>query len=214
MSGAHTSEKRWYRNQNPNGNEGLSNKVQEISEQVLAALMHGEEAYQEMLELVAFINGTDQDLADQLFLEKWQARKGPGTQAVVEVDVAAGVVSSPVVTEAGSGYISGDAYTLFLITSAGGGDGLAELTYDVVDGSVTNVTVAAGGSTYDNGTGVAVTDFHAPENPVAETQASATELEMVLDAKAAVTSIHELYQALTNQAVAQEDRISDLRRMS
>ena len=214
MSGAHTSSKRWYRTQTAEVNFGVSDKVQEICKEVLKALLHGEESYQEMLELVAFINGTDQDLADQLFKEVWQARTQPGTQAVLEVDVVAGVVSNPVVTEAGSGYSDRVASTVLLATTAGGGDGLAELTYDVINGAITNVTVSAGGSTYGNGTGVAVTDFPAPSLEVPETEANATELGMVVDAKAAVTSIHELYQALTNQTVSQEDRISALRRMS
>ena len=214
MSGAHTSSKRWYRSQTAEVNLGISDEVQEICQEVLQALLHGEESYQEMLELVAFINGTDQDLADQLFKEIWQARTQPGTQAVLEVDVVAGIVSNPVVTEAGSGYIEGVGRTILLGTTAGGGNGMAELTYDVVAGSIANVTVSAGGATYDNGTGVAVTDFSVPQNQVPETEANATELGMVVDAKAAVTSIHELYQALTNQTVSQEDRMSALRRMS
>jgi hypothetical protein len=214
MSGAHTSEKRWYQDQNPNGNAGLSLRVQQISQKVLEALLDGEEAYKEMLELVAFINGTDQDLADQLFLEKWQARGVAGEQAVIEVDVTSGEVSNPVITTAGTGYSDGTGYSVVLAASAGGGDGLATLIYNVIGGAVTSVIVSVAGSTYDDGTGIVVTEMPLPQNQVPETEANATELNMVVDAKAAVTSIHELYQALTNQTVAQEDRIAALRRMS
>ena len=132
MSGAHTSEKRWYRNQNVNGNDSIADRVQSISKTVLVALLEGEEAYQEMLELNAFAGGTTQLLADQLFFEKWSVRE-----------------PDPV-----------------------GDPG------------------------------------------VFETEANAAELAMVTDATAAVTSIHELYLALTNTAIAQENRIADLRRMS
>ena len=132
MSGAHTSEKRWYRNSNPNGNESVSDKVQAISQNLLNALNQGEEAFQEMNEMMAFAGGTAQLLADQLFTEQWTDRE-----------------SDPV------------------------------------------------------------------GNPgVFDTEANAKELGMTTDAIAAVTSIHELYQALTNVAVSQEDRQADLRRMS
>lgn len=132
MAGAHTSEKRWYRNQNPQGNESIADQVQRISKNVLTALQEGEQAFEEMLELNAFAGGTTQLLADQLFLEKWTGRE-----------------SDP---EGSPG--------------------------------------------------------------VFDTEANALEVSMVADATAAVTSIHELYQAMTNTAVAQEDRIADLRRMS
>lgn len=132
MSGAHTSEKRWYRNQNPEGNESVATQVQAISKNILSALNEGEEAFQEMNEMNTFAGGTPQLLADQLFLEKWTGRE-----------------SDPV-----------------------GAPG------------------------------------------VLDTQANATELGMVTDAIAAVTSVHELYQALTNVLVTQQDRLADLRRMS
>ena len=46
--------------------------------------------------------------------------------------------------------------------------------------------------------------------------ASATqeEIDKVADLKAAMTSLHELYQALNNTAIATEDRAAKLRRMS
>jgi len=132
MSGAHTSEKRWYRNTNPNGNESVADRVQSIAKNLLVALNEGEESFQEMQELMAFAGGTPQLLADQLFKEIWENRES-------DPEGAPGVF---------------------------------------------------------------------------DTAANATELAMVNDAVAAVTSIHELYQALTNQVVAQEDRLADLRRMS
>lgn len=48
---------------------------------------------------------------------------------------------------------------------------------------------------------------------VFETEANAAEVAKAQDAIDAMTSLHELYQAATNVAVAQEDRILDLRRM-
>ena len=47
-----------------------------------------------------------------------------------------------------------------------------------------------------------------------ETQANAEEVAKVQDAIDAMTAIHELFQAATNVAVTQKDRIADLRRMS
>lgn len=128
MSGAHTSEKRWYRNQNPNGNMSVADKVQDAGGNVISALEAAESMYGEMQELFAFAGGTMQLLADQLFKEKWSVRET------------------------------------------------------------------------------------APD--VFETEASATELAMTQDAFDAVTAMHELYQAMTNTVVAQEDRLAQLRRMS
>lgn len=132
MSGAHTSEKRWYNNTNPNGNDSVADRVQAISLNVLRALNEGEEAFQEMQEMMTFAGGTAQLLANQLFKEIWEVRE-----------------DDPV-----------------------------------------------------NFPGVF------------DTEANAIELAMVSDAIAAVTSIHELHQALNNTVVAQEDRLADLRRMS
>lgn len=47
-----------------------------------------------------------------------------------------------------------------------------------------------------------------------DTQANAVEVAMVTDAKATMLAIHQLYEALTNVAVTQADRISTLRRMT
>jgi len=214
MAGGHTSEKRWYENQNPNGNEGVAPRVQAMSQNVLAALLEGEEAYQEMLELFDFAGGTTQDVADQLFFEFWSTRSTPGVQAVITVDVAAGVVSNPIVIVAGTNYVDGTGFVLRLFITAGhGGTGNAEMTYDVVSGAVTNAVVTIGGSGYNDGTNIVVADTPAAP-PVFETQANAEELAKTTDMAASITSIHELFEALTNVVVTQKDRQADLRRMS
>jgi hypothetical protein len=131
MAGAHTSEKRWYRNQNINGNDSIADMVQVAAVNVIKALENAESMFGEMQELFAYTGGTMQGLADQLFKEKWSAR--------------------------------------------------------LVDPQVPDVY---------------------------ETQANATELGMTQDAFDAVTAMHELYQAMNNVAIAQEDRLAQLRRMS
>jgi len=100
MSEGHTSGMRWFTNQTPQGNEGVAPRVQVMSRGVLDALLAGEEAYQEMLELFDFTGGTTQDVADQLFQEFWKARSTPDTNAVITVSVTASVVSNPIVTVA------------------------------------------------------------------------------------------------------------------
>lgn len=122
MAGAHTSEKRWYKGQNPEGNLSIADQVQTAAKNVVSALEASESMYGEMQELFLFAGGTMQLLADQLFKEKWEAR--------------------------------------------------------------------------------------------AESAANATELAMTQDAFDAVTAMHELYQAMTNIAVVQEDRLGQLRRMT
>jgi len=82
-----------------------------------------------------------------------------------------------------------------------------------VGGSVTNPIVTIGGSGYGNGTGIVVRETPTAP-PVFETAANAEELGKTTDMAAAITSIHELYEAMTNVAVLQEDRIAALRRMS
>jgi hypothetical protein len=52
-------------------------------------------------------------------------------------------------------------------------------------------------------------------NPgVLDAQANSTEVAKATDLINAVTAMHELYQAATNVAVAQEDRFAQLRRMT
>ncbi len=73
----------------------------------------------------------------------------PGTQAQLSVTVdSTGIVTGASVVTAGSDYVDGTGFTFLLATTAGGGDGLAEISYDVVNGEVTNPTVTVPGSAY------------------------------------------------------------------
>ena len=210
----HTSEKRWRRNQNTTfGNFGVSEQASAACEKMIDALETGRAAFNELQELYAYAGGTVQDLADQLFKEDWEARSSQGTQAVITVDVTGGVVSTPAVTVAGTGYTDGTGYTLLLVLTAGGGDGTAELTYDVVSGAVTNPSISIAGTTYNNGTDITVQETPAP-GLVYETQANAEELSKAQDLFDAITALNELYGAANNQVTVQEDRFSQLRRMS
>lgn len=210
----HTSEKRWRRNQNPVfGNEGVSELASRICDQMIAALDASKTAYSELQELYTYTGGTVQGLADQLFYEDWSSRSTQGTQAVITVDVVAGAVTNPTVTAAGTGYTDGTGFTLLLVLTAGGGDGTAELTYDVVAGAVTNPSISIAGTTYNNGTDITVQETPAP-GLVYETQANAEELSKAQDLFDAITALNELYGAANNQVTVQEDRFSQLRRMS
>lgn len=68
---------------------------------------------------------------------------------------------------------------------------------------------------FAGGTAQALADqlFFADWNSRSELQASAEEVAMTQDAIDAMTAIHELYQAATNIAVTQSDRLTELRRM-
>lgn len=123
----HSSEKRWDKNQF--GDVGVGQQVRDAANRVVGALADAEELYQDLLELWQFAGGTDQLMADQLFLEVWSARTS----------------GSP---------------------------------------------------------------------PAPETQANAAEVLRVADARAAMQAIHDLYEAMTNVAVTQQDRIAVLRRMT
>lgn len=210
----HTSEKRWRRNQNTTfGNLGVSEQAQAVCQQMVAALDDSKAAFNELSELYVYAGGTVQLLADQLFYEDWSARSTLGVQAVITVDVVAGVVATPAVTVAGTGYTDGTGFTLNLVLTAGGGDGTAELTYDVVSGAVTNPAITIGGTTYNNGTDITVQETPAPGN-VFETEANVKELGKTQDLFDAITALNEIHDAASNIVVAQEDRFSQLRRMS
>ena len=84
-------------------------------------------------------------------------------QATFTVDVAGGVVTAVNVTNPGAGYADGTGFTFLLVSTAGGGDGAAEITYDVVNGAVTNPSVSVAGTTYVNGAGQTVAVSDAPE---------------------------------------------------
>lgn len=210
----HTSEKRWRRNQNPKfGNAGVSELASQVCEQMIAALDASKTAFNELQELYAYAGGTVQALADQLFKEDWESRSTPGVQAVITVDVAGGTVATPAVIVAGTGYTDGTSFTLNLVLTAGGGDGTAELTYDVVSGAITNPSITVAGTTYNDGTDIVV-----QETPTAgevfETQANSEELGKAQDLFDAITALNELYGAANNVVVTQEDRFTQLRRMS
>jgi hypothetical protein len=180
---------------------------------MVTALDDGKAAFNELQELYTFAGGTVQLLADQLFLEDWSVRSVQGTQAVITVDVVAGVVATPAVSVAGTGYTDGTGFTLNLVLTAGGGDGTAELAYDVVSGAVTNPSVTIAGTTYNNGTDIVVQETPAA-GQVFETEANSVELGKAQDLFDAITALNELYGAADNSVTAQEDRFSQLRRMS
>lgn len=202
---AHSSEMRWAQ---------ASGQVSRAAETILNELTSAESVYQDLLEVYNYSGGNDQVMADLLFTDDIANRLVPGTQAVITVDVTAGVVSNPIVTEAGSGYANGTGLTLTLVSTAGGGNGAAELTYDVVNGSITNVVVSNGGATYTDGTGVDVSDVPAPVVQVPDTVANAAEVAKITDLRLAITALHELYGAMTNVVTPTEDRATPLRRMS
>jgi len=210
----HTSEKRWRTNQNRlYGNVGVSDLASQVCTQMVGTLDQAKSAFNELQEMYTYAGGTVQLLADQLFYEDWSARSTQGTQAVITVDVVAGVVGNPTVTVAGTGYTDGTGFTLNLVLTAGGGDGTAELTYDVSSGAVTNPSVSIAGDTYNNGTDITVQETPAAGD-VFETEANAEELGKAQDLFDAITALNELHDAASNIAVAQEDRFSQLRRMS
>ena len=210
----HTSEKRWRSGQNTTfGHLGVSEQAQAICQQMVAALDDSKTAFNELSEIYTYAGGTVQLLADQLFKEDWEARSTQGTQAVITVDVAGGIVATPAVSVAGTGYTDGTGFTLNLVLTAGGGDGTAELTYDVVSGAVTNPSITIGGTTYNNGTDIVVQETPAA-GLVYETQANAEELGKAQDLFDAITALNEIHGAASNLVTTQEDRFAQLRRMS
>jgi len=210
----HTSEKRWRSNQNTvYGGTGVSALASTICIQMIDTLDQAKSAFNELQEIYAFAGGTVQLLADQLFYEDWSARSTQGTQAVVTVNVVAGVVGTPIVTVAGTGYTDGTGFTLNLVLTAGGGDGTAELTYNVAGGAVTSPSITIAGTTYNDGTGITVQETPAA-GQVFETEANAEELGKTQDLFDAITALNEIHGAANNQVTTQEDRYSQLRRMS
>lgn len=124
---AHTGVKRWRDGMYtpPTGvagiDEAVQNQISNVARSARDALIQGEEAYQQLVELYTYAGSTVQGLADQLFKEDWETRS--------------------------------------------------------------------------------------------EMQANAAEVAIAQDAFDAMTALHELYQAATNQTVAAEDRLAQLRRM-
>lgn len=197
---SHTSEKRW-----PLVAEGAT----EVASAMVHILLQAESAYQELLELYAYAGNTAQGLADLLFKEDWEGRSTQGVQAVLSMDVVGGIVTDVTVNDGGTGYADGIGY----IYPIQGGAGDATISYDVVAGVVGNAAVDAGGTTYTDGTGVNVVGFPAA-GQIPETQANAEEVAKATDLVAAATSLHEMYQAADNVAVAAEDRFTQLRRFT
>jgi len=213
----HTSEKRWRTNQNRlYGNVGVSDLTATVCQQMIEALDSSKSAFNELSEMYSYAGGTVQLLADQLFYEDWSVRSAAGVQAVITVDVVGsptGPVSNPTVTVAGTGYKDGTGFTLNLVLTAGGGDGTAELTYDVVSGAVTNPSISVAGATYNAGTDITVQETPTP-GQVFETEANAAEVSKTQDLFDAITALNELHGAANNLVTTQEDRYAQLRRMS
>ena len=202
---SHSSELRWAE---------ASQKVSQQSLSLLASLNLSEDTYQELLESYNFVGATDQLFADQLFKEVIAARKVPGVQAVITVDVVLGFVENPILTNAGTGYLDGFGFNIALVVTAGGGDGLASLTYDVVGGALVNLRLNALGATYTDGPAQPVLEVPAPTVGVPDTVANADELGQVADLRIAIIALHELWLAMNNGITATADRAADLRRMS
>lgn len=209
----HTSEKRWRTGMNPlSTEEGVSAVGSRICEQMVAALTDARAGYLEMQEIYSFAGGTVQLLADLLFREDIAARQVPGIDAALEIDVVGGEVTGVTVVTAGSGYTDGQ-YPIILAASAGGGDGVAQLSYTVSGGSIVSAFVSSPGSTYTNGLGQAVVETP-PAGTVTDTVANAEEVAKTQDLFDAITALNELYQCADNTVVAQEDRLAQLRRMT
>ena len=74
----HTSEKRWQRNQNANGGNGLNQEVSDLSGSLLDVLSRAEKISLELEELIDYTGGKKnsiQAIADQLFYENWSSRE-------------------------------------------------------------------------------------------------------------------------------------------
>ena len=202
---AHSSELNW---------QAAAGLVSEAAAQILVGLDEAESIYQDLFEVYQYVGAADQDFADQLFVNQWSVRTTPGVQAVVTVDVVAGLVENPQITNGGTGYDNGFNQVVTLYGTAGGGVVLATVYYDVIGGVVANVRLGAPGSSYTDGIGTTVLELPAPTVGIPETQASAEEVAKVTDLRAAITALHDLYQAMNDGVVSQADRAADLRRMS
>jgi len=211
----HTSEKRWRNNQNIIfGNTGVSELASELCTQMITTLDQSKTAYNELQELYVYTGSSIQGIADQLFYEDWSTRGVPGTDAVLTVDVeSSGIITAVDISEAGTGYTDGTNFLVTLTTTAGPYTIQATLSYDVVSGSVTNAAIVVPGEGYTIGVAQTVLEM-SPASLIFETEANAEELAKTQDLFDAITALNELYNAASNIAVAQEDRYSQLRRMS
>jgi hypothetical protein len=178
----YTGEKRWRDGMNPQySNGGVSEAAKEVCVKMLDALTDAEAAYAELAELYQYAGGTIQGLANLLFTEDIAARKSPGTNAVITVDVpqtkaqidfgttAGGVVDSVAIVDGGAGYLTGGTFSITEASDSGFVAGsYATITYTVASGAIDSVTVTDGGSGYTADlaatTDVAAADIPQPTN--------------------------------------------------
>lgn len=136
------------------------------------------------------------------------------TTDIAAADIPAptgGLLSNPQISVAGTGYTDGNYSLNVTLTNSVPNSGI--LGYTVSGGVVTSVSLRSVGSGYPLGTGQTVTSFPLAGG-VAETTANADEVAKAQAAFDAITALHELYQAADNVAVAQEDRLAQIRRMT
>ena len=212
----YTGEKRW------NGIDGgVSALAQGVCVDMIQTLTTAEAAYSELQELYVYSGSTVQLLAALLFTDDIAARTTPGTNAVVTVDVVAttgspavasdGSLSNPQISVAGTGYTDGNFSVNVTLSESTPNSGV--LSYTVENGIVTTVSLLTSGRQYPTGNGQIVTSFPLAGG-VSETVANADELAKAQALFDAITALHELYQAADNVAVAQEDRLAQIRRMT
>jgi len=200
---AHSSELHW---------GAASGLVGEAAARILVGLDEAEAIYQDLFEVYQFVGASDQEFADQLFASQWQDRWADGVQAVITVDVVSGAIENPQITNGGTGYEDGFNYPLTVYGLGGGMP--ASLAYDVVDGIITRVRIISAFADHDDGTDISILEMPAPLMGVLETEADAEEVAKVTDLRAAITALHDLYLAMNDGVVTQENRVDALRRMS
>jgi hypothetical protein len=122
-----------------------------------------------------------------------------------------GVLSNPQISVAGTGYTDGNYNINITLTNSTPNSG--RLSYTVDGGVVTAVSILTAASGYPLGTGQIVTSFPLAGG-VSDTTANADELAKAQALFDAITALHELYLAADNNAVATEDRLAQLRRMT
>ena len=101
---------------------------------------------------------------------------GASTEADIEIDVAGGVVTAVRLIApdfGGVGYFTGGSF--LLATTAGGGDGAAEITYtvDPATQAMATVSVSVGGTTYTGAANQAVLTGDIPDAALAGSEQSA-----------------------------------------
>ena len=128
-----------------------------------------------------------------------QAPSG-GTQATFEVDIVGTQVTGVTLLDGGTGYTNDTGLSFFLLTTAGGGNGLAQIDYDVVGGTITNVSLANTGTGYTNGLATTVL---ADDIPVTNTGTTLSEFDPA-GTGPAVTSDELLAVATINSNIIDE----------